>query len=213
MTKTNEVIYDGETLSLDIFDGVSLDFSIFHFDRSRFTSSEPYVLADVRDAVRIKVSVADQVKKYGYKIDPKTLKWWEEQEPAARNKIKPSKADLILSDFADEFLRVASSKGKIDYWWTRGNKFDPVFIERIMRSTDNVSREAKVFPYNRVRDTRTYIDAMTRFDADNGFIPVSDTDYWHRTFVKHDSSYDVVADVLRMQALDRALADLEPYVE
>ena len=211
--KTNEVVYDAETLSLDLFDGVALDFSLFHFDRRRFTSSEPYYLSDVKDAITIKLDVAEQVKKYKYRIDPNTLKWWESQEPAARKKIKPSPLDKSLEDFADAFLSAATLKGKIDYWWTRGNKFDPVFIDRIMRSTGRSQREAKVFPYNKIRDTRTYIDAMTRFDADNGFVPVSDTDMWNRTFVKHDSAYDIVADVLRMQALDRAYADMEPYVE
>lgn len=213
MTVSNEVIYDAETLSLNLFDGVVLDFSLFHFDRRRFTSSEPYLLSDVKDAIRLKAKSSDQVQNYGYKIDPNTLQWWESQPKEAREKIKPSKNDLSLEDFADQFLTAAASRGKIDYWWTRGNKFDPVFIERIMRSTGNLAREGKIFPYNKVRDTRTYIDAKTNFDADNGFVPISDNERWEVEFVKHDSSYDIIADVLRMQVLDRAYHDMEPFVE
>ena len=56
---------------------------------------------------------------------------------------------------------------------------------------------------------RTYIDAKFNFETQNGFCPVSDTSTWDRNFKKHDSSWDVLADVLRLQAIVRAENDLE----
>jgi hypothetical protein len=61
----------------------------------------------------------------------------------------------------------------------------------------------------RVRDTRTWIDAKFNFSQKNGFIPVADTDYWAKYFVAHDSTHDVAADILRLQAIHRAEHDLE----
>jgi len=40
-------------------------------------------------------------------------------------------------------------------------------------------------------------------------VPVSDVDYWNSAFVAHDSTHDVAADVLRLQAIHRAENDLE----
>jgi hypothetical protein len=60
-----------------------------------------------------------------------------------------------------------------------------------------------------VRDTRTYIDAKFDFPKINGFVPVADEKYWAVTFVKHDSRFDIAADVLRLQAIIRAENDLD----
>ena len=60
-----------------------------------------------------------------------------------------------------------------------------------------------------VRDMRTYIDAKFDFETKNGFCPVSDDEAWDRTFKAHDSSWDVLADVLRLQAIVRAENDME----
>ena len=60
-----------------------------------------------------------------------------------------------------------------------------------------------------VRDMRTYIDAKFNFDTANGFCPIADQQKWDRAFKKHDSSWDVLADVLRLQAIARAENDME----
>ena len=60
-----------------------------------------------------------------------------------------------------------------------------------------------------VRDMRTYIDAKFNFDTENGFCPIADQQKWDRAFKKHDSSWDVLADVLRLQAIARAENDME----
>ena len=63
--------------------------------------------------------------------------------------------------------------------------------------------------YWAVRDTRTYIDAKFDFKQKNGFIPFADEQRWEQMFKAHDSSWDILADVLRMQAIRRAEEDLE----
>lgn len=63
--------------------------------------------------------------------------------------------------------------------------------------------------FYKVRDVRTYIDAKFNFTTKSGFVPLADEKYWGETFVAHDSSHDVAADVLRLQAIFRAENDLE----
>jgi hypothetical protein len=60
-----------------------------------------------------------------------------------------------------------------------------------------------------VRDTRTWIDAKLNFPKQNGFVPLSDEEYWNKTFVKHDSRYDIAADILRLQTIARLENDME----
>ena len=43
----------------------------------------------------------------------------------------------------------------------------------------------------------------------NGFTPIADSEKWDKIFKAHDSSWDVLADVLRLQAIVRAENDLE----
>ena len=61
----------------------------------------------------------------------------------------------------------------------------------------------------RVRDIRTWIDAKFDFSTKNGFVPIADVEYWENTFIGHDSTHDVAADVLRLQAIHRAENELE----
>jgi hypothetical protein len=56
---------------------------------------------------------------------------------------------------------------------------------------------------------RTHIDAKFNYTTRSGFIPVADEKYWESAFVAHDSTHDVAADVLRLQAIHRAENDLE----
>ena len=61
----------------------------------------------------------------------------------------------------------------------------------------------------KVRDVRTFIDAKFDFSTRSGFVPLADEKYWNEAFVAHDSTHDVAADVLRLQAIYRAENDLE----
>jgi hypothetical protein len=43
----------------------------------------------------------------------------------------------------------------------------------------------------------------------NGFVPVSNIKKWEYNFNAHDSKHDIAADILRLQTIVRAEADLE----
>lgn len=62
-----------------------------------------------------------------------------------------------------------------------------------------------------VRDIRTAIDVSFGFDMNvkNNFIPVKDEVFWNKVFQPHNSTWDVIGDVLRYQAILRNDANLE----
>jgi hypothetical protein len=64
-------------------------------------------------------------------------------------------------------------------------------------------------PHWKLRDTRTFIDAKLDFPKVNSFVPVQDEEFWNKVFQAHDSSWDILADILRIQAILRAEQDLE----
>ena len=64
-------------------------------------------------------------------------------------------------------------------------------------------------PYWKNRDTRTFIDAKFNFTTKNGFIPVENKELWEEVFKAHDSTHDIAADILRLQAIHRAEHDME----
>jgi hypothetical protein len=97
--------------------------------------------------------------------------------------------------------------GPLDYFWSRSNTFDTIIIWRISRALgkEASARHDKLLPFWAVRDTRTFIDALTGFKDrhTNSFIPEEDKDAWHAKFEQHNCVHDVAADILRMQVLER----------
>jgi hypothetical protein len=184
-----------------------VDCSVIVFEWDRF-SSNPYTIANIVDAKRFKLSVADQVKNYGWEIEKDTLKFWEEQEPEVRARVTPKKGDLTVKEFVKQFHEFLVESPKIDYWWSRSNTFDPIILSRLFEAEDKLLHLDEYLKYWRVRDTRTFIDAKLDFPKENGFVPLQDVDKWNRVFKKHDSSWDVLADVLRLQQIFRAENDL-----
>jgi len=83
-------IYDFETLSSDVFTAPAVNLAVLMFDESRFIEN-PYRFEDLVDSCSlIKFDVAEQVQKYGRKIQKSTLNWWMEQPPTLRKMLKPS---------------------------------------------------------------------------------------------------------------------------
>lgn len=120
--------------------------------------------------------------------------------------------DLNALQFMEKLIDYLRSEGKIDYWWSRSNSFDPVILDRIAQNANKTSLLGDHLKYWAVRDTRTFIDAKFDFKVPggkNGFVPVSDIAKWEYNFKAHDSKHDVAADVLRLQTIVRAEADLE----
>ena len=203
----HDLIIDFETMGKKATKCAVVDCSVIVFEWDRF-SSNPYTIANIVDAKRFKLSVADQVKNYGWEIEKDTLKFWEEQEPEVRARVTPKKGDLTVKEFVKQFHEFLVESPKIDYWWSRSNTFDPIILSRLFEAEDKLLHLDEYLKYWRVRDTRTFIDAKLDFPKENGFVPLQDVDKWNRVFKKHDSSWDVLADVLRLQQIFRAENDL-----
>lgn len=203
-------LLDFETLGTDTNTCCIVDCSYVTFDWNRFTSENPYTFTELIDSiVRAKVSVEDQIKNYGFKVEQSTLDWWKQQDKKVLAKIKPSSEDILLETFMDDLLEYLD-KDKIFRWWSRSNTFDPMILSRIAKRLNRMDDLNKILPHWNVRDTRTYIDAKFSFkNKVNGFIPMKDGDKWNSMFEQHNSIHDVAADVLRLQTLTRFEHDLE----
>jgi hypothetical protein len=178
------------------------------FDFDRFLTN-PYTIASISQTKRFKLSVTDQVKNYGFDIDKSTLQFWEEQSPEVRANIAPKKSDLTVKEFVKQFHEFLIESPKVDYWWSRSNTFDPIILSRLFAAEGKLMHLEEYLKYWRVRDTRTFIDAKLNFPKENSFSPLVDSDKWNKVFKKHDSSWDILADVLRLQQIYRAENVLE----
>jgi hypothetical protein len=205
---SNHLIIDFETMGKNAAKCAVIDCSVMVFKWDRFETN-PYNLSSIRETKRFKLSVADQVKNYDWEIDKSTLQFWEEQEAEVRANIAPKKSDLTVKEFTKQFHEFLIECPKIDYWWSRSNTFDPIILARLFEAENKLLHLEEYLKYWRVRDTRTHIDAKLNFPKENGFTPISDSDKWNKVFKKHDSSWDVLADVLRLQQIFRAENDLE----
>jgi hypothetical protein len=185
-----------------------IDCSVMVFDFDRFLTN-PYTIESISYAKRFKLSVTDQVKNYGFEIDKSTLQFWEEQSPEVRANIAPKKSDLTVKEFVKQFHEFLIESPKVDYWWSRSNTFDPIILSRLFAAEGKLLHLDEYLKYWRVRDTRTFIDAKLNFPKENSFSPLVDSDKWNKVFKKHDSSWDILADVLRLQQIYRAENDLE----
>lgn len=201
-------IIDFETMGVEPTTCAVVDCSAFVIDDIRFTT-HPYTLQDIDYVKRYKLSVTDQVKNYGYAVEKGVIDFWGQQPKEVRARVAPKSDDLTVAEFTEEFHKYISWN-KIDYWWTRGNSFDPVILTRLFDSQGKKELLGNHLKYYAVRDMRTFIDAKFSFNnSSNGFVPIANEQLWEQSFKQHDSSWDVLADVLRMQAIVRAENDLE----
>lgn len=205
---SNHFIIDFETMGKDATKCAIVDCSVMVFNTDRFLSN-PYTLDSIKETRKFKLSVADQVKNYGWEIDKSTLQFWEEQDPEVRANVSPKKSDLTVKEFIKSFHEFLIESPKIDFWWSRSNTFDPIILARVFEAEGKLLHMEEYLKYWRVRDTRTYIDAKLNFPKQNGFTPMTDETTWNAKFKKHDSAWDILADVLRMQQIHRAENDLE----
>ena len=203
-------IYDFETLGQDVFEIPILDCSYVTFDWDRFTSDNPYTLEElVGLAQKDKLEMAHQVRDHGARYTQRDLDWWLSQSEDAKKVLKPSPVDVSVDMFMNNFITYLSNAGKINYWWSRSNTFDPVILARWAKLLGRRAEVEELLKFWLVRDTRTWIDAKLNFPKQNGFCPLADEEYWNKTFVKHDSRYDIAADILRLQTIARLENDME----
>lgn len=205
-------ILDFETMGTNVHDCVVLDCSWFVFEPDKMLSSEPYTSRSITETQKFKFSIKQQQLDHDWKVYPDTVKWWSEQASDVRKKILPSDTDRSTAEFVTEFHTSVSKHGKIANWWSRSNSFDPPILTRIFAAEGKADHLHSVLPHWKVRDTRTFIDAKLDFPKDNSFVPIKDEAFWNKVFQAHDSSWDILADVLRIQAILRAEEDLEMVV-
>ena len=204
-----DLIIDFETMGTEPTNCAAVDCSVMVFDWDKMLSDDPYTTRDINLTKRFKLSVADQVKNYDYLVEQSVLEFWGEQSKEVRARIKPREDDLTVEEFVKEFHDFIID-AKVQRWWSRSNTFDPVILTRLFDSQGKKEHLYGYLKYYLVRDTRTYIDAKFNFEnKKNGFCPVADEQLWESTFKAHDSSWDVLADVLRLQAIIRAENDME----
>lgn len=205
---TKHLILDFETFGKEVSDCAVIDCSFFVFDTEKMLSEKPYTCRSIVDMKRSKLSVQHQVKTYGWKVYQDTIKFWSEQSKEVQKKIAPKNTDLTVEEFADEFFRELNLAGSVSYWWSRSSSFDPLILWRLMKAVKLDQSVHQHLPHWKQRDTRTYIDAKFNFPVKNAFIPIQDEVFWSKVFQEHDSSWDILADILRMQAIMRAEEDL-----
>jgi len=200
---------DFETLGQNVHNCAIIDVSVFCADTDIMLSNNPYTTQNIRAVKKFKLSVKDQVDNYGWIVYKETVKFWDSLPEAAKKNIKPLKTDITVDQFVNDFTNYLIDCSKINYWWTRSNAFDPILLWRLFEVKNKYHHVNEYLPHWKVRDIRTFIDAKLDFPKKNGFIPIDDEDHWNSVFVEHDSSWDVLADVLRMQKIIRIENNLE----
>lgn len=187
----------------------AIDCSYTTFIWDRFLD-EPYTFQElVSSAEKSKLDVEEQVKKYGFFYSRSDLDWWMQQSKEVRKNVMPRDTDMSVSQFVEKMIGYLRNSEKIDYWWSRSNSFDPVILDHLSMSVNKDKFLNEYIPYWKNRDTRTFIDAKFNFTTKNGFVPVTNEEAWNNNFKAHDSTHDIAADILRLQAITRAENDME----
>ena len=204
-----DFILDFETLGQISRQAPAIDCAYTTFVWERFIE-QPYSFKELLSTIKkTKLSIKDQVSNYDFTYTESDLNFWMQQPPEARKNLKPSANDLTVNQFIETTVDYLRNSKRISHWWSRANNFDPVILEHLAVSVGKSALVNEYLPYWKVRDTRTFIDAKFNFPTKNGFIPVSNEILWNNTFMLHDSTHDVAADILRLQAIHRAENDLE----
>ena len=203
-------IFDYETFGQDMQKCALIDCSYVVFDWDRFASDNPYTFEELLTYVeRDKFNVQDQVERLGYKVEKSSIQWWAEQDGRARSLIKPSSIDIKVEEHLDNLVEYLNQFSSIKYWWSRSNTFDPIILWRLIENYPDKKQITDRLPFWKIRDTRTFIDGKTNFSLkSNSFVPMVDEQRWESVFEKHNSSHDIIADILRMQMMIRIDHDL-----
>lgn len=191
------VIYDFETLSQDQRRGVVVSFAMLNFSEKRYVDN-PYTFDELVDKCKyIKFDVTDQVVNFKRKMSKETIDWWKDQGEEAKKQITPSGDDVSITELYSFIVKNIDHKN-IKKSFTRGNTFDPMFLQYIMTQTGHEDP----FYWGTIRDTRSMIEGMSfGMNLKNSFMP----DAIKEKFVKHNPCHDIAADVMRMQLLAQAV--------
>ena len=131
------------------------------------------------------------------KIDKSTVDWWAQQGEEAKKQLVPSSEDKSIAELYDFIVDNITDRKSIRKAFTRGNTFDAIFLECLMRDTG----KADPFHWSTIRDTRSMIEGMSfGLDISNSFV----LNEFKDKFIKHDPRSDIAMDVMRMQVLAEA---------
>lgn len=192
-------------------DCVLLDCSVGVADTEKMISETPYSSMDAfKTTKRFKLDIASQ-KELGFIAHQSGVDFWKTQSKELIERVlKPSKNDLSVTDFTSNIIEHIISSGRIDTWWSWNSMDDAAILWRLFRSVNKEAVIREYLPRHKARDVGTFIDA--KFDLNNkklDFVPVSDVEYWNKIYVKTDSTMEVMANIMRIQAILRAENDLE----
>lgn len=209
MTARYEMIIDGETLSENSLDATVIDFSAIIINTDKMISDNPYTARDIVNVQYFKLDIDEQQTDFDTKISPKTLEFWKSQSAETRQRLKPLPDDLKVSDFVDKFTLYYNTEPSIKRVWCRNPAFDLILLKRMFLYANKDIED--VIPFYIYRDMRTAIDTSFGFDnsIDNNFCPIKDEVFWNKIYKPHNSTWDVIADVLRYQAILRINNELE----
>lgn len=180
-------------------------------DVEKMLSAEPYTTKSAfREVKQFKLSVKDQ-KELGYTIDKDGVEYWQNQGKYLIDRVvKPSNNDLTVKEFTTKFIEYIIPHGNIDMWWSWNSMDDAAILWRLFCDAGREDTIREYLPRYKSRDMATFIDSKFDFQLKKLDIePIEDVEYWNNIFVKSDSSLDVMANVLRLQAVLRAENDLE----
>jgi hypothetical protein len=199
------IVYDLDSLSHSPVDGVVLDISAFIFDTSKMLSDAPYTCKDLQHVNRFKLSVKQQVTD-GLKVDKRVAEFWANLGDATSKRFAPKDEDLTITQFVNKFSVYVNSEPKIINSYVNNKSIQPLFLQRMFKSIDRNLNE--LLPTNHTMDMQSYIFAKTdSYEYD--FCPIEDEEFWKKVYDKNNSSWDVIANVLRIQAILRAENNLE----
>lgn len=208
MAKPVDFIADFETLG-NLPDGALIDCAVVPF------VNDPHEVPTFRELVatgkKVKFSLAEQKEQKLRFFDASVIKWWKEQEEAAKLNLKPSVDDVTLSEglkqihqhLWDAGVKQSSSQG-----WARGTAFDfsmyVTWIRNVTGKRDTFDDE--VIRFWSQRDIRTAIESnlgvrwMTECPLPMGALD---------GFVAHDSIHDCAKDVMMLIYSQRYAFGLE----
>ena len=210
----NMVVFDFSMVSHDPETTAAIDCSIAAVNSEKMLSEQPYSMKTAFQQIkRFKFCLTDQARR-GYTLKAEGLEFWKRQSKELIGRtIKPSANDLTVDQFTEEFVAYLSTVGKIDNWWCWSTLDDGSLVWRLFLDVDKQHMIREYLPRWKGRDVATVIDNSFNYSLKKlDFIPISNTELWDQVFVKYDSSMEVMANILRMQAIIRAEHDL-PMVE
>jgi hypothetical protein len=207
----NMMFLDFSMLGYHPEDCIILDCSVAVASKEKMLSGNPYTTMEAfKEVKRFKLGIPSQ-KTLGFVAHESGIDFWKSQSREMVDRVlKPSDKDLSVIDFATSFIDHLIPKGKIDTWWSWNSMDDAAILWRLFRSVNKEATIREYLPRHKARDVATFIDGKlglenTRLD----FVPIIGVDYWNKIYIKADSSMEVMANIMRVQAVLRAELDLE----